>query len=186
MIGFTLIAIFHFWFTFLFVPDIALSDIIIPYILQGIGVGFLFVPLILFTTSSVPANMAVSSGIVGVSGRFWGSTIGFCVMQNAMVFLNKKHFLKLSQFVTGENPEAQQTIASTTQSFIAKGYSADNANVLAMKKLFGTISKQSTLLADMEIYTIVGYGLVVLIILIACNQHLRQTMTLVKSKIWIG
>jgi len=41
-------------------------------------------------------------------------------------------------------------------------------------------------LADMEIYTIVGYGLVVLIILIACNQHLRQTMTLVKSKIWIG
>jgi hypothetical protein len=55
-----------------------------------------------------------------------------------------------------------------------------------MKKVFSTISKQSTLLADMEIYTIVGYGLVVLIILIACNQHLRQTMTLVKSKIWIG
>lgn len=186
LIGFSLIALYHFWFTFLFVPDVALSDIIVPYFLQGIGVGFLFVPLILFTTSSVPANMAVSSGIVGVSGRFWGSTIGFCVMQNATVFLNKKHFLKLSQFVTGENPEAQQTIASTTQSFIAKGYSVDNANVLAMKKIFGSITKQSTLLADMEIYTIVGYGLLVLIILIACNQHLRQTVTLMKSKIWIG
>lgn len=92
IIGFSLIALFHFWFTFLFVPDVALSDIIIPYVLQGIGVGFLFVPLILFTTSSVPAKMAVSSGIVGVSGRFWGSTIGFCVMQNTMVFLNKNTF----------------------------------------------------------------------------------------------
>ncbi|MEZ0128362.1 MFS transporter, partial [Flavobacterium sp. LBUM151] len=131
-------------------------------------------------------KMAVSSGIVGVSGRFWGSTIGFCVMQNAMAFLNKKHFLKLSQFVTGENPEAQQTIATTAQSFMAKGYSPDDSNTLALKKLFSTVAKQSTLLADMEIYTIVGYGLVVLIILIACNQHLRQTMTLVKSKIWIG
>jgi hypothetical protein len=30
---------------------------------------------------------------------------------------------------------------------------------LALKKVFGTITKQSTLLADMEIYTIVGYGL---------------------------
>ena len=187
MIGFTLIAVFHFWFTFLFVPDVALSDIVIPYTLQGIGVGFLFVPLILFTTSSVPAKMAVSSGIVGVSGRFWGSTIGFCVIQNAMVFLSKIHFLKLSQFVTGENPEAQETITKTTQSFIAKGYSADNASVLAMKKIFGTVTKQSALLADMEIYTIVGYGLVVLIILIACNQHLRHTANFFKKKkLWIS
>ena len=92
-------------------------------------------------------------------------------MQNAVVFLNKKHFLKLSQFITGENPEAQQTITATAQSFMAKGYSADNANTLALKKVFGTVAKQATLLADMEIYTIVGYGLVVLIILIACNQH---------------
>ncbi|WP_026712900.1 cupin domain-containing protein [Flavobacterium daejeonense] len=28
----------------------------IPYIFQGIGVGLLFVPLILFTTSSVPVK----------------------------------------------------------------------------------------------------------------------------------
>ncbi|MFH7011953.1 MFS transporter [Flavobacterium sp. FlaQc-52] len=186
LIGFSLIALFHFWFTFLFVPDVALSDIIIPYVLQGIGVGLLFVPLILFTTSSVPPKMAASSGIIGVSGRFWGSTIGFCIMQNAMAFLSKKHFLKLSQFVTDNSTETQEVIAKTTQSFIAKGYTAENANTLAIKKIFGTVAKQSTLLADMEIYTIVGYGLLVLIVLIAFNQHLKQTVNLVKSKVWIG
>lgn len=186
MIGFSLIAVFHFWFTFLFVPDVSLSDIIIPYVLQGIGVGLLFVPLILFTTSSVPANMAVSSGIVGVSGRFWGSTIGFCIMQNAVVFLNKKHFLKLSQFVTDSSAETQETLTKTSQSFMAKGYSPDESNALALKKVFSTVAKQSTLLTNMEIYTIVGYGLIVLIVLIALNQHLRQTVNLVKSRIWIG
>ncbi|CAA9195847.1 efflux MFS transporter permease [Flavobacterium collinsii] len=186
MIGFALLAVYHFWFTFLFVPDVSLSDILIPYILQGIAVGVLFVPLVLFTVTAVPGKLMTSSGIIGVSGRFWGSTIGFCIMQNAQVFLNKKHFLKLSQFVTGENPEAQQTIAATTQSFIAKGYSVDNANTLALKKVFTTVAKQATLLSDMEIYTAVGYSLVILVVLIGLNQHLRHTANLFKKKIWIS
>lgn len=186
MIGFFLLAVYHFWFTFLFVPDIALSDIIVPYVLQGIAVGILFVPLVLFTVSAVPEKMMTSSGIVGVSGRFWGSTIGFCIMQNTLSFLNKKHFLKLSQFVTDNSAETQETIAKTAQSFMAKGYSADNANTLALKKIFGTIAKQSSLLSNMEIFTVTGYCLLVLVVLIAFNQHLRQTMNLVKSKVWIG
>jgi hypothetical protein len=168
------------------VPDIALSDIVIPYILQGIAVGLLFVPLILFTTSSVPVKMATSSGIIGVAGRFWGSTIGFCIMQNAVAFLQKKHFLKFSQFVTENSTETQETIAKYTQSFVAKGYSADNANVLAMKKVFSTVSKQSALLTNMEIYTLVGYGLLILIIFICFNQHLKQSFNLFKSKLWIS
>jgi hypothetical protein len=186
MLGFFLLAIYHFWFTFLFVPDIALADIVGPYVLQGTAVGMLFVPLVLFTVSSVPSKMISSSGVVGVSGRFWGSTIGFCIMQNAIAFLNRKHFLKLSQFVTDNSAEAQETIAKTTQGFIAKGYSADNANTLALKKVFGTIAKQSTLLSNMEIFTVVGYCLLILVVFIGFNQHLRQTVNLFKKKVWIG
>ncbi|RVT80033.1 MFS transporter [Flavobacterium sufflavum] len=186
IMGFSLLAIFHFWFSFLFVPDIALSDLLIPYVLQGIGVGLLFVPLILFTTSSVPVNMAVSSGIIGVAGRFWGSTIGFCVMQNAVAFLQKKHFLKFSQFVTANSTETQETMAKYTQGFVAKGYSPDNANSLALKKILSSISKQSTLLTNMEIYTAVGYGLLILIVFICFNQHLKQSFNLFKSRLWIS
>ncbi|MEO8533057.1 MAG: MFS transporter [Flavobacterium sp.] len=186
MIGFFLLAVYHFWFTFLFVPDVSLSDIIVPYVLQGIAVGILFVPLVLFTVSAVPEKMMTSSGIVGVSGRFWGSTIGFCIMQNALAFLNKKNFLKLSQFVTDNSAETQETIAKTTQSFMAKGYSAENANTLALKKIFSTVVKQSSLLSNMEIFTVVGYCLLILIVLIAFNQHLRQTLNVFKSKVWIG
>ncbi|KDN53922.1 MFS transporter [Flavobacterium seoulense] len=186
MLGFSLIAVYHFWFTFLFVPDIALTDILIPYVLQGIGVGLLFVPLVLFTTSSVPQKMAATSGIVAVSGRFWGSTIGFCVMQNAVVFLQKKHFLKFSQFLTANSFETQDAISKTAQSFMDKGYSLDNVNTLALKKTLSNITKQATLLSDMEIYTTVGYGLLVLIIFIGFNQHLKQSFNLFKSKLWIS
>lgn len=184
MIGFFLFAIFHLWFTFLFVPDVSLSDIVIPYMLQGMAVGILFVPLVLFTVSSVPTHYAPFSGAVGVSGRFWGSTIGFCIMQHAQVFLQRTHVTKLSQFVLPESPETQTRVTQITQSFIIKGYNPDDANKLAIKKIMDSISKQSVLLSNMEIFTAVGYALLILVLFILLNQHLKQTFDIFKNRIW--
>ncbi|WP_432222809.1 MFS transporter [Flavobacterium sp. TMP13] len=186
IMGFSLLALFHFWFSFLFVPDVALSDIVLPYVIQGVGVGLLFVPLVFFTTSTVPQKLIPSSGIAAVSARFWGSTIGFCIMQNAVVFLQKKHFLKFSQFVTSSSIETQEALAKSAQGFIAKGFSDDDADTLALKKILNAVHKQSILLSDMEIYTAVGYGLVLLIVFIFFNQHLKQSFNFFKKKLWIG
>jgi hypothetical protein len=57
---------------------------------------------------------------------------------------------------------------------------------LALKKVFGTVAKQSTLLSDMEIFTVVGYSLLIIVVFIGFNQHLRQTVNLFKKKVWIG
>ena len=184
MIGFFILAVFHLWFTFLFVPDISLSAMAIPYILQGVAVGVLFVPLVLFTMSSVPTGLAPYSGAIGVSGRFWGSTIGFCIMQNAEKFFQKSHFTKLTQFIAPENPETQNRIAQTTQSFVSKGFNPDEANLLAMKQILGSVTKQSILLSNMEIFTLVGYGLLIVVILLGINQHLKQTFDVFKNRVW--
>lgn len=184
IIGFLLFAVFHLWFTFLFVPDVSLYDIAIPYILQGVAVGIIFVPLVLFTVSAVPTHFAPFAGITGVASRFWGSILGFAIIQNAGVFLQRTHFLKLSQFVLPESPETQMRVAQITQSFIAKGYSADNANKLAIKQIIGTVSKQSILLSNMEIFTFMGYAMLVMVVLLLMNQHLRQTFDIFKNRIW--
>lgn len=183
-LGFLIFAIYHFWFTFLFVPDVALSDILIPYMLQGVAVGVLFVPLVLFTVSSVPTHYAPFSGTVGVSGRFWGSTIGFCILQNAQVFLQRSHFTKLRQFVLSESPETGERLAKLTQSFLAKGFTADEAYKLAVQQLIQAVSKQSVLLSDMEIFTVIGYGLLFLVVLLLLNSHLKQTFDLFKNRVW--
>lgn len=184
VIGFSIFALYHFWFTFLFVPDASLYDIAIPYILQGVAVGTLFVPLVLFTVSSVPAKYAPFAGVIGVSGRFWGSTIGFCIMQNAQVYLQRIHFTKLSQFVIPEDPQTQNRIEQITKSFISKGYSADDAYKLAFKQLTGSVSKQSVLLSYMEIFTVIGYGLVILVVFLLVNRHLKQSFDIFKNRVW--
>jgi DHA2 family multidrug resistance protein len=184
MLGFALMAIYHLWFTFLFVPDVSLESIALPYILQGIAVGVLFVPLVLFTVSSVPSHLAPFSGTVGVTGRFWGSTLGFCITQNATVFLQQKHFSKLQQFALPEGAEAQLRLAEATQNFVNKGFSADEAGRLAMGQTVGAVSKQSMLLANMEIFTAMGYGLVILVLLLLFNRHLKHSFDIFRNRIW--
>ncbi|MBQ0116636.1 MAG: MFS transporter [Flavobacterium sp.] len=184
ILGFSIFAVFHIWFTFLFLPDVSVMDIAIPYLLQGVAVGVLFVPMVLFTVSSVPTKYAPYSGLMGVAGRFWGSTIGFCIMQNAGVYLRQTHFTKLRQFVLSESPETQQRLATLTQSFLGKGYSQDDAYKLAVKQVIASVTKQSTLLANMEIFTWVGYFLLALALFLMFNNHLIKTVNIFKNRIW--
>ncbi len=184
ILGFSLMAIHHLWFTFLFVPDVSLSQIAIPYMIQGIAVGVLFVPLVLFTVSSVPAHLAPFSGTVGVIGRFWGSTLGFSIMQNAQVILQQKHYSKLQQFAVHESAETQKYLASSAQIFNAKGFTVDESAKLALKQLSTNVGNQALLLSDMEIYTYVGYALVAVVLFLILNQHLRQTFDIFKNRIW--
>jgi DHA2 family multidrug resistance protein len=184
IIGFSLFALFHFWFTFLFVPDASLSDIAIPYMLQGVAVGIIFVPLVMFTVAAVPTHYAPFAGIVGVSGRFWGSIAGFAMIQNAGQFLQGIHFTKLRQFVLPESPETQLRVEQITRSFMSKGYTADDSNKLAIKQIISSVSKQSVLLSNMEIFTAIGYLMVIVVFFLVINQHLRQTIDIFKNRIW--
>lgn len=183
-IGFFFLAIYHFAFTFLFVPDVRISDIAIPYAMQGFAVGILFVPLVLFTVSAVPPKYASFSGLMGVFGRFSGSTIGFCIMQNANVFFINKHYDKLSQFTLAESPEMQNRIDIETSNFIAKGFSTNEAANLALKNMVSQVKEQASLLSQMEIYTYVGYTMLLICLLLLCTQPLFKTYKLFRNKLW--
>jgi DHA2 family multidrug resistance protein len=184
VLGFGLMAVHHLWFTFLFVPDVSLYDISLPYMIQGMAVGIIFVPLVLFTVSSVPTHLAPFSGTVGVAGRFWGSTIGFSLMQNFQVYLQQKHYNKLQQFILPESPETQSRFFQSLHSYLGKGFTNDEAQKLSLQHIAQATAKQSLLLSNMEIFTVVGYGSVLIVIMLVLNQHLRQTFDIFKNRIW--
>lgn len=184
IMGFLLLAMHHLWMTFLFVPDASLADITAPYFLQGFAVGFLFVPLVLFTVSSVPKKLAPFSGTTGVIGRFWGSTIGFCIMQNMQIYLTQKHYRNISLGLLPESPQLQDRTAAAVQKLMAKGYAEPEAYKLAIKSLTQATRTQSTLLANMEIFTLMGYVLLAVVVLLLLNRQLRFSFDLFKNKVW--
>ena len=60
----------------------------------------------------------------------------------------------------------------------------DDSNRLAMKQIISSVAKQSVLLSNMEIFTVIGYLMLVVVIFLLLNQHLRQTFDLFKNRIW--
>jgi hypothetical protein len=167
---------------FLFLPDVALSQMWIPYMLQGVGVGVLFVPLVLNTVSAVPAYLAPFAGAIGVAGRFWGTNIGFCLVQNFQVyFINKHRYIFLEKLLP-ENPTTTGIVSTIQESFVQKGYDLAPAATLAMKKVNAGVQTQSFLLGNMELFTVWGYGLFLVALYIAFNKHLRFSFNLLKNK----
>lgn len=106
------------------------------------------------------------------------------MIQNIGLFLQSTHFTKLRQFVFPESPETQMRVEQITKSFISKGYTVDDSNTLAMKQIISSVSKQSVLLSNMEIFTFTGYLMVIVVVFLLFNQHLRQTFDLFKNRIW--
>jgi hypothetical protein len=110
--------------------------------------------------------------------------MGFALIQNATVFLQRKHFTKFRQFVLPESPETQMRVEQITKSFISKGYNVDDAAKLAMKQIIGAVSKQSVLLSNMEIFTVMGSVMFIIVVFLVINRHLRQTFDIFKNRIW--
>ena len=182
ILGFLTMAIYHWWFTFLFLPDVALSQMWIPYMLQGVGVGVLFVPLVLNTVSAVPAYLAPFAGAIGVAGRFWGTNIGFCLVQNFQVYFVNKHRYVFLEKLLPENPTTTGIVNTIQESFVQKGYDLAPAATLALKKVNAGVQTQSFLLGNMELFTVWGYGLFLVALYIAFNRHLRFSFNLLKNK----
>ncbi len=183
-LGFSILAIQFAWFTFLFYPDSNVQILLMPLFLQGFGVGWLFTPLVIFVVSAVPIEMAAFATVSALSARFWGTGIGFSVMQNAQYYLQRKHYTWFQKFVSDDYNVAPNRLLEYTQGFISKGIPELQAQQLAFKKISSLLEAQSFLLANMEIYTALCICACILVVVILLNAHLTDVAVNLKNKVF--
>jgi hypothetical protein len=150
-IGFLLLMVDCYWFTFVFYPDTTLRTIAPPLFLQGVGQGWLVTPLVMYLISGLPAHLVGNAGQVGTSIRFWTTNIGFALMQNSTSFLNQKHFVQLQASLDTANPLVGSTWDVLMQKNAA-GNDFQTATKLSALSLNGSVSKQALLLSNIEIF----------------------------------
>ena len=84
-------------------PDVSQSTIILVGIAQGIGLGFLFVPLSVATLSTLTAEFrAEGAGLYSLS-RNIGSSVGISVVNSMLTRNTQVNHADLSQYVTSVN-----------------------------------------------------------------------------------
>jgi len=164
--GFTVLLTYHVWMYQIFTPDLSFQDLIVPVFLQGAASGLIFVPIMLFTLSSVPPSTGMTGLIVAAYVRFISLLNVSAGFYNLQLYYNqffKERFL--THVTLLDNPAAER-LAGYKQVFLAKGMSSGQAESLAQLNLSKVLSIQSQLLSNRAIFLLMSYLMVVILVVL--------------------
>jgi DHA2 family multidrug resistance protein len=84
-------------------PDVSQMTIIVVGVIQGVGLGFIFVPLSVVTLSTLSSEQrAEGAGLYSLS-RNIGSSIGISVVNSLLITNTQVNHADIAQYVTGVN-----------------------------------------------------------------------------------
>jgi DHA2 family multidrug resistance protein len=128
-------------------PDISQTTIIVVGVIQGIGLGFLFVPLSTVTLATLPPELrAEGAGIYNLS-RNVGSSVGISVV-NALLTTNTQiNHAEIAQHVTAVNRSFEgPTIEQFWSPLTAAGRAALDAMITRQAQIIAYIDDYKLLM----------------------------------------
>jgi DHA2 family multidrug resistance protein len=138
--GFGLTA-FSLWQMSGYAPALSQSDIVWPGVIQGIGLGLVFVPLSAATFATLSPQMRAQGTAIYSLVRNIGSSIGIALVQTLLVRNTQTVHESLVQHITYANPELAQAV---TQSGASGSYQA------GMAMLNNEITRQASMIAYLD------------------------------------
>ena len=166
IIAFTLLASSMLWFSYIFVPDAKVDAIAPILILEGLGQGILFAPLVFFMLGSVHQSISGSVAQTGTAARFWTNTIGFSIMQNVVLHLTTKHQFLMIKNLDLTSPIFQEEWSNVFNKNIVNHLHNDSVS-LSVTTLKTKLYNQALLITNIEIFrTLFVISLLVVVLLI--------------------
>lgn len=150
-LGFILMTLSMFWFSHLFLPQTTLELIAKPLIIEGIGQGIIFTPLVFYMLGAVHVDLSSNVAQTGTSIRFWTTTIGFSLMQNLIWKLSAQYEVLLTKNLESTQPIFQQEWNAVFGKY-SQQLLINDANTISFQIIKSKIAKQALLLANMDIF----------------------------------
>lgn len=167
IIGFVALFVFHFWMIYLFGTQVDTVDLVIPLILQGMGVGMLMVPIILFLISSAPPQFGTTGSAVGIFVRFLGFSCSIALINFFQLYGQQNHFNRFQDQISALNPVTVQRLADYKSSMVSRGIAPDQAVKIANGLLNKSITGQAQLKFCVDYYQCISWLLLATILVIA-------------------
>ena len=130
---------------------------------QTVGLAFLFIPISTLAYMGIPRHK--SNQVAGMNNfmRNLGGSIGISMLSTWLQRLSQKHQVYLSAHATAGDPLFTQRITGLTQTFTSQGIPANEANARAYSLLGRTISGQASMLAYVDIISIMAVVILCLV-----------------------
>jgi MFS transporter, DHA2 family, multidrug resistance protein len=139
-----------------FSTDVGFWNFWWPLMLQGAGLGLIFVPLTTVTNDPIPRERMGNATSIFNLMRNIGASVGISTVE-AMQFRHMQaHINYLGQHVNNASLRTQQALGGLRQSFIAKGADAVTADHQAHGAIWGILQRQATMLSYNDVFRFLG------------------------------
>jgi MFS transporter, DHA2 family, multidrug resistance protein len=127
-----------------------------PLMIQGAGLGLIFVPLTTVTNDPIPRERMGNATSICNLMRNIGASVGISAVTTMQFRQTQTHINVLGEHVSSTSPTAQQTIAGLEQVFIARGVDPVTAAQQAHGAVWGMLLRQASMLAYNDVFRFLG------------------------------
>jgi MFS transporter, DHA2 family, multidrug resistance protein len=142
-------------------------------ILQGVGLGFFFVPLTQLAYSYLPPNKNNKASSITNLFRNLGGSFGVAFVTTMLERRTQFHHSVLVQHLTPENPVFRQTLEGVTQQMIAAGSSGADAAQRAYAVVSGIANQQAAFLGALDCFHVLGWISIATVVLGLLSKPFR-------------
>jgi DHA2 family multidrug resistance protein len=150
--------------------DVGFWDFAWPLVLQGTGLGLIFVPLTTVSNDEVPKERIGNATSIFNLMRNIGASVGISSVQTLQFRHMQTHINILGRHVNEASVRTQQALAGLRQTFISQGVDAVTADHRAHAALWGTLQRQAAMLSYNDVFRFMGGMFLIMVPLVFLMQ----------------
>ena len=179
--GFLLLFGFHAGMLFLFVSQANEYYFYIPLFVQGLGVGTLMTPSIIFMVASVPDRLSPTSAGACLLMRCMGFYFSIGLMNYFELFAKSKHFNTFQNKISAENSVAVEKLNTFKTVLLKNGSTAEYADKAAHKVLVNAVNAQNHIRYAIDYYEVICVMLVIILLIVALFPYFNRTKLIINK-----
>jgi MFS transporter, DHA2 family, multidrug resistance protein len=158
----------------LFSLGVASSTFWVPLLLQGAGLGLIFVPLTTVTNDPVPKERMGNATSIFNLMRNIGASIGISMVETMQVRRAQTHINILGNHVNAANPLARQTIDGLRRLFMSQGSDAVTATRQAYAAVWAMVQRQAAMLSYNDTFRLLAAMFVLMLPLLFLMRKAKK------------
>lgn len=180
--GFLMLLAFHALMYYTFDVQADEFNYYIPLFIQGLGVGLIMVPTIIFIISSVPVSIGPSAAATALAIRYFGFCISIALINFYELFEKSRHYNAFQDHLTAVDPAVKSFLHQQTIKLMAKGMSEGHAVKAAHRLLVARMNVQDHVRFAMDYYEMMVWLLSGSLLLIILFPYLNRTVLYLRSR----
>ncbi len=159
-LGFLTVSFTLFWFARLNL-EVGYWEIFWPQIIQGVGMGMMFVPLTTITMDGIARERMGEAASLFNLMRNIGSSVGIAVTQTTLARHRQLYTNILGSHVTSYDFGTRTLLESLKAAFVARGADAVTATERAYAAVYGMVQRQAAMLSVLDAFRLLAVLLLV-------------------------